>query len=78
MKSLGMVIKHVDEEQDARQLLDKKIFDAIKKAADELMPHVKVLSGGQMRKEGGGRLNAYRVAPIERVKAEAAAKYAYE
>ena len=31
-----------------------------------------------MRKEGGGRLNAYKVAPVEQGVAEAAAKFVYK
>ena len=41
-----------------------------------MLPHLKVLSGGQMRSEKK-KLNAYRVTPIDRADAETAAKAVY-
>ena len=42
-----------------------------------LEPHVTVLSGGQIRKEGGGKLNAYRAVYVDPSNATASAKYIY-
>ena len=77
MKNMGFAIKHILDENEAGQLFDSKIYANVKAEAMELRPHVLVLSGGQMRKEGGGKLNAYKASPVEKPKAEAAAKAVY-
>ena len=77
MKNLAAAMTHLKNDDEAGQILDQKIYAKIKREVDELLPHVQVLSGGQMRKEGGGKLNAYKAAPVDRQKAEDAAKYVY-
>ena len=76
-KNIGLAMKHIPDEGEAGQLFDSKIYAKVKAEATELRPHVLVLSGGQMRKEGGGKLNAYKASPVEKGKAETAAKFVY-
>ena len=68
MKNLALGVKYAIAE-DVRELWDK----AIKAKATELLPHLNVLSGGQMRK-ADKKLNAYRVATIDRGEAEKSVK----
>ena len=75
MKNLALGVKYAIV-KDVRELWDAKVYAAFKAEAIELPPHLKVLSGGQMRKEDK-KLNAYRVAPIDRVDAETSAKAVY-
>ena len=75
MKNLVLGVKY-DIDEDVRELWDAKVYAAFKAEAIELLPHLKVLSGGQMRNEKK-KLNAYKVAPIDRVDAEKAAKAVY-
>jgi hypothetical protein len=77
MKNLAAAMTHLKNDEEAGQILDRKIYAKIKTEIDVLLPHVQTLSGGQMRKEGGGRLNAYKAAPVDREVAEGAAKYVY-
>lgn len=77
MKNLVLAIKHILDEDEAGEIFAPAIYANVKKEAEALLPHLQVLSGGQMRKEGGGKLNAYRAPPVEKPKAEAAAKAVY-
>ena len=77
MKNLAAAMTHLKNDEEAGQILDQKIYTKIKTEIEVLLPHVQTLSGGQMRKEGGGRLNAYKAAPVDREVAEGAAKYVY-
>ena len=78
MKNLGLAIKHLSDEDEAGQILDSKIYAKLKVECAALLPHVTVLSGGQMRKEGGGKLNAYKAASVDPIAAKAAATYLYD
>ena len=53
MKNLALAIKHLLDEDEAGQILDSKIYANLKAECVVLLPHVNVLSGDQMRKEGG-------------------------
>ena len=75
MKNLALGVKYAIDEQFG-ELLNAKVYDNIKVEANELLPHLRVLSGGQMRKEAA-KLNAYRVSPIENGFAEGSAKFVY-
>ena len=75
MKNLALGVKYAIVE-DVRELWDAKVYAAFKAEAIKLLPHLKVLSGGQMRKDDK-KLNAYRVAPIDRADADTAAKAVY-
>ena len=77
MENLVVAIKQLMLDDEAGQIFDKKIYTKMKEECAQLLPHLIVLSGGQMRKEGGGRLNAYKVATVDPGLAEAAAKYVY-
>ena len=72
MKNLALGVKYIIAE-DVRELWDAKVYESFKAEAMELLPHLKVLSGGQMRKDDK-KLNAHRVAPIDKAEAETAAK----
>ena len=78
MKNLGLAIRHLMDEKEAGQIIDGAIYKALKAECEELEPHVTVLSGGQMKKEGGGRLNAYTAVAVDPMKAQASAKYIYQ
>ena len=78
MKNLALAIKHLMDAEEAGQIIDGQIYASVKAECTELLPHLTVLSGGQMRKDGGGRLNAYKAAPVDPSTAEAAAKKVYE
>ena len=77
MKNLAAAMTSLKNDDEAGQILDQKIYAAIKKEIEELLPHVQTLSGGQMRKEGGGKLNAYKAMAVDRGVAEVAAKHVY-
>ena len=66
------------DEKEAGQIIDGAIYKLLKAECEELEPHVTVLSGGQMKKEGGGRLNAYTAVAVDPMKARASAKYIYQ
>ena len=65
----------MNDDEDG-QILDNQIYASVKVECVALLPHLTVLSGGQMRKDGGGRLNAYKAASVEPAAAEAA-EYVY-
>ena len=75
MKNLALGVKYAIAE-DVRELWDAKVYEAFEAEATELLPHLNVLSGGQMRK-ADKKLNAYRVATIDRGEAEKSAKAVY-
>ena len=77
MKNLAAAMTHLKNDDEAGQILDQKIYTKIKTEIEDLLPHVQTLSGGQMRKEGGGKLNAYKAVPVDRGVAEVAAKHVY-
>ena len=78
MKNLGLAIRYLMDENEAGQIIDGAIYKALKAECEVLEPHVIVLSGGQMKKEGGGRLNAYTAVAVEPMKATTSAKYIYQ
>ena len=78
MKNIVLSITAFMNDDEAGQILDGQIYASVKAECTELLPHLTVLSGGQMRKDGGGRLNAYKAAPVDPSAAEAAAKRVYE
>ena len=78
MKNLALAINRLMDAEEAGQIIDGKIYATLKVECAALLPHLTVLSGGQMRKDGGGKLNAYKAASVEPAVAEAAAKYVYE
>ena len=77
MKNLGSAIKYLMDTNEAGQIIDAKIYSLLAAECALLEPHVNLLSGGQMHKEGGGKLNAYRAVAVDAQKATAAAKYVY-
>ena len=77
MKNLGLAMKYLTDKKEAGQILDAAIYALLEVEIAALLPHVAVLSGGQMRKEGAGKLNAYKVAPVDAIAAKASAKYVY-
>ena len=77
MKNLALAIGGFMNDDEAGQILDGKIYANVKVECVALLPHLTVLSGGQMRKDGGGRLNAYKAASVDPITAEAASKYVY-
>jgi hypothetical protein len=72
MKNLAVAIKY-SIAPDMKELWDPAVYESFKEEAIELLPHLIVLSGGQMRKDDK-KLNAYRVAAIDRGDAEKSAK----
>ena len=64
------------EEEEAGQLLDRTTFDAMVVEAKGLLPHITVLSGGQMQK-ATTKSNAYQVQAIPKEKAVEAAMVVY-
>ena len=78
MKNLGLSMKHLIDKNEAGQILDGAIYKLLKAECEALEPHVTVLSGGQMRKDGGGKLNAYRAVSVDPIAARASAKCLYE
>ena len=78
MNNIALAITAFMNDDEAGQILDGQIYASVKAECTELLPHLTVLSGGQMRKEGGGRLNAYKAAPVDPITAEVAAKKVYE
>ena len=78
MKNLGLAMKHLMNDDEAGQIIDGKIYALLRVEWASLEQHVTVLSGGQMRKENGGKLNAYRAVPVEPEKATASAKHVYQ
>ena len=77
MKNLGLSMKHLMDKNEAGQIIDGAIYKLLEAECSALEPHVTVLSGGQMRKDGGGRINAYKAVPVDPITAEASAKYIY-
>ena len=77
MKNLGLAMKHLMDKNEAGQIIDGAIYRLLEVECSALEPHVAVLSGGQMRKDGGGKLNAYKAVPVDPIAAEASAKYIY-
>ena len=77
MKSLHIAVTAAIDPKEAGKIFDAKVFTAIKAEADDLLPHVQTLCGGQMQKKEGGRLNAFRAPPIDPEAATAAAKEVY-
>ena len=71
MKNLGLAMKHLMDENEGGQILDGAIYKLLKVERAALEPHLTVLSGGQMRKDGGG--NAYKAVPVDPIAAEASA-----
>ena len=78
LKSLGLAMKHLIDTNEAGQILDGAIYKVLEAECAALSPHVTVLSGGQMRREGGGKLNAYTAVSVDPIAAKASAKYIYE
>ena len=78
MKNLGLAMKHLMVESEAGQIIDAKIYGLLEVECAALEPHVTVLSGGQMRKDGGRKLNAYRAVSVDPNAAKASAKYLYD
>ena len=78
MKNLGFSMKHLMDKNEAGQIIDGAIYRLLEAECKALEPHVTVLSGGQMRKDGGGKLNAYKAVSVDPIAAKASAKYIYE
>ena len=78
MENIALSITAFMKDDETGRILDRQIYDNVKATCTELLPYLNVLSGGQMRKDGGGRLNAYEAAPVDPSAAEAAAKRVYE
>ena len=55
MKILGLSMKHLMDKNEAGQIIDGAIYKLLEAECAALEPHVTVLSGGQMRKDGGGK-----------------------
>ena len=77
MKNLASAIKHLMDKDEAGQIIDAKIYTVLEAECALLEPHVTLLSGGQMQREGGGKLNAYKVAPVDPISATLSAKHVY-
>ena len=77
MKNLGLAMKFLMDANEAGQIIDAKIYALLMVECAALEPHVTVLSGGQMRKDGGGKLNAYTAVAVDPISATAAAKHIY-
>ena len=71
MKNLGLAMKYIMDKNEAGQIFDGAIYKLLEVECAALLPHVTVLSGGQMRKDGGGKLNAYKAAPVDPIAAKA-------
>ena len=71
MKNLGLAMKYIMDKNEAGQIFDGAIYKLLEVECAALSPHVTVLSGGQMRKDGGGKLNAYKAAPVDPIAAKA-------
>ena len=78
MKNLGLSMKHLMDKNEAGQILDGAIYKLLEAECEALEPHVTVLSGGQVRKDGGGKLNAYKAVSVDPIAARASAKYLYD
>jgi hypothetical protein len=78
MKNLGLAMKYIMDKNEAGQIFVGAIYKLLEVECAALLPHVTVLSGGQMRKDGGGRLNAYTAVAVDPIAAKASAKYIYE
>ena len=76
MKSLHLAISAAIG-TEAQDLLDAKVFAAIKQEADPLLPHIHTLCGGQMKKEQT-KLNAFKAPAIEEKAAKQAATAVYQ
>ena len=76
MKNLALALETIIADDEAEAIFDPVIYAKVVAEAKELIPHVKVLSGGQVRKETS-RLNPYRAANVEFAAAEASAIYVY-
>ena len=77
MKNLGLSMKHLMDKNEAGQIIDGAIYKLLEAECAKLEPHVTVLSGGRIRKEGGGKLNAYKAVYVDPSNATASAKYIY-
>ena len=77
MTNLGLSMKHLMDKNEAGQIIDGAIYKLLEAECAALEPHVTVLSGGQIRKEGGGKLNAYKAVYVDPSNATACAKYIY-
>ena len=77
MKNLLAAMKHLQDDNEAGQIIDANIYKKVKKEIEGLCPHVQRLSGGQMRKECA-RLNAYVAMPVDANDAETSAKAVYK
>ena len=77
MKNLGLAMKFLMDASEGGQIIDAEIYALLVVECAALEPHVTVLSGGQMRKDGGGKLNAYTAVAVDPISATAAAKYIY-
>ena len=58
MKNVASAITAFMNDDEVGQIFDSQIYASVKAENTELLPHLTVLSGGQVHKEGGGRLNA--------------------
>ena len=76
-KKAGFAMKYIMDKNEAGQIFDGAIYKLLEVECAALLPHVTVLSGGQMRKDGGGKLNAYKAASVDPIAAKASAKYVY-
>ena len=63
MNKLAAAISALMDENDAGQLLDRDISDAMVIEAKASVPHITVLSGGQMQK-ATTKFNAYKAQAI--------------
>ena len=70
-------MKFLMDANEAGQIIDAKIYALLMVECAALEPHVTVLSGGQMRKDGGGKLNAYTAVAVDPISATTAAKHIY-
>ena len=77
MKNLGLSMKVLMDKNEAGHIIDAAIYRLLVTECEALEPHVALLSGGQMKKEGGGRLNAYKAASVDPDRVKASAKYVY-
>ena len=58
-------MKHLMDKNEAGQIIDGAIYNLLEAECAALEPHVTALSGGQMRKDGGGKLNAYKAVSVD-------------
>ena len=65
------------DKNEAGHIIDGAIYKLLEAECAKLKPHVTVLSGGQIRKDGVGKLNAYRAVYVDPSNTIASAKFIY-